>query len=378
MNVLINGIGISDSGGVTVLEKVIGECLEARELNKFTILLSSSDLIDTVVKRYQKYDFLSFRTFTFKGYTQRLCYENFKFRSLINIYDIDLVYNISGSAQFFLRCPQLLKVHNLLFYSKSLDSCYRKKTRFILWIKQVYLKRVIFKFMLGRSKYIEIQSRHVKTCLLDYINIENKLIFIKSDVDVANAAFSQPKKYDFSKKLKFLYVVGPHFEYIHKNFLDFVSGMIAINKLNVDFEINITLEKGQLTESGIWNELLTPKTNFHGYIDDPEKMRALFSDNTILVSTSVIETLGLHVLEGIKNGVVTITPNEDYAQVVYGKKSYSYELFDSNSLCKTVKSIIKDADIITDTIMDQQKYIRENEETKFNNIVEVFREVLHV
>ena len=38
----------------------------------------------------------------------------------------------------------------------------------------------------------------------------------------------------------------------------------------------------------------------------------------------------------------------------------------------------KDADILTDTIMDQQKYIRENEETKFKNIVEVFREVLHV
>jgi len=376
--VLVNGIGITNSGGVTVLEKVINECLETKGLNTFTILLSGSDLIDAVVKRYRKYDFLSFRTLTFKSYIHRICYENFKFRTFIGFYDIDLVYNISGTTQFFLGCPQLLKVQNLILYSRSLDSCYRKKSRFILWIRQVYLKRVVFKLMLGRSKYVEIQSKHVKKCLSDYINIENKHIFIKSDVDVAATEFRDPKKYDFSKKIKFLYVVGPHFEHIHKNFLDFVNGMVALNNVNVDFEIHITLKRDQLTESCIWSESLNSKTNFHGYINDPEKMNALFSDNTILISTSVIETLGLHVLEGIKNGVVTITPNEAYAEVVYGKKRYSYELFDTNSLCKTVIGMIKNSDIITDKIMDQQKYIIKNEMSKLKNIVEVFREVLNV
>ena len=55
-----------------------------------------------------------------------------------------------------------------------------------------------------------------------------------------------------------------------------------------------------------------------------------------------------------------------------------YELFDVNSLCKTVTGMVKDADIITDTIMVQQKYLRENEMSKFKNIVAVFREVLNV
>lgn len=378
MNVLINGIGISDSGGVTVLEKVIGECLEARQHNNFTIILSSSDLIDSIVKRYQKYDFLSFKILTFKSYINRLYYENFKFRLLVDIHDIDLVYNISGSTQFFLGCPQLLKVHNLLFYSKTLDSCYRRKASFILWIKQVYLKRIIFKFMLGRSKYVEIQSKHVKTCLSDYINLENKHIFVKSDIDVASTAFNEPKKYDFSKKLRFLYIVGPHFEYIHKNFADFVSSMVALNNENVNFVIDITLKRDQLTESDIWCESLNSKTNFHGYIDNPEKMSALFTNNTILISTSVIETLGLHVVEGIRNGVVTISPNEDYAEMVYGKKRYSYDLFNFKSLNKTITGMMKDPHIINDTIVAQQRYIRENEMSKFKNIVMIFREVLNV
>jgi hypothetical protein len=61
---------------------------------------------------------------------------------------------------------------------------------------------------------------------------------------------------------------------------------------------------------------LNSYTNFHGYVDDPKKLKALFCDNKILISTVVIETLGLHVLEGIRNGVGTITLNDDYAEVV--------------------------------------------------------------
>ena len=73
--------------------------------------------------------------------------------------------------------------------------------------------------MLNKSKYIEIQSKHVKKYLSDYINVKNKHIFIKSDVDVSAISFMKPKDYDFSKKLKFLYIVGPHFDYTHKIFL---------------------------------------------------------------------------------------------------------------------------------------------------------------
>jgi len=61
---------------------------------------------------------------------------------------------------------------------------------------------------------------------------------------------------------------------------------------------------------------LNSYTNFHGYVDDPKKLKALFCDNKILISTAVIETLGLHVLEGIRNGVGTIILNDDYAEVV--------------------------------------------------------------
>ena len=356
MKVLVNGIGIKDSGGVKVLEKLLRECIDSGEGNKFTFILTSSYLVDALVERYQEYDIFSFKMIKFKNFMHRLYYENLIFKTFVAQYGIDLVYNFTASTQLFLGCPQLAKMHNLLYYSKKLDNCYRKDSHFILWLRQVFLKRLAFKFMLNKSKYIEIQSKHVEECLSDYININNKHIFIKSDVDVAEISFEEPRKYNFTKKLKFLYIVGPHFDYTHKNFVDFTNGMVEFAKLNIDFEINITLRKDQLTGSNLWNNLLNSKTNFHGYINDTKKMKALFCDNTILISTSVIETLGLHVLEAIKNGVVTITPNEGYAQEVYGTQRYSYELFNTKSLIKTIAVLIDNKDIINDTILTQQKY----------------------
>lgn len=378
MKVLVNGIGISDSGGVNVLEKLIKECLEVGGDNKFIFILTSSDIVDSLVIRYQSCKNFKFKVLKLKGYLHRIYYENLTFRSIIVQHHIDLVYNFTGSAQFFLECPQLVKMHNLLYYSKKLDRRYREKSNFILWVRQVFSKGLMFRFMLSRSKHIEIQSKHVKECLSNYINIDNKRIFIKSDIEVADDSFKKPKKYDFSNRIKFLYIVGPHFDYVHKNFLDFTECMTELSKSYIDFEINITLTRAQLRNSPLWNKSLDSKTNFYGYIKDPKEMSDLFCSNTMLISTSIIETIGLHVVEAIKNGVVTITPNEHYADDVYGEDRYSYELFDNESLLQTIMNVIQHESVISNRVLSQQDYLRTQEMGKFSNIIDVFNEVLNV
>lgn len=378
MKILVNGIGIVDSGGIKVLEKLLNECISSNESNEYLIVLSDTELINHLIEKYKKYDIFIFKTHIFKSYLHRIYFENFIFKNLVTKHSIDLIYNFTSTIQFFLKRPQLIKVHNLLYYSTKLDNCYIKESKFFLWFKQIFLKRIVFKFMINKSRFIEIQSKHVEDHLADFIDIKNKNIFIKSDIDVHETSFSNHKTYDFSKKLKFLYIVGPHFHYTHKNLQDFTNAMIEINKLNLDFEINITLNEDQLLESKAWNNILNSKTNFLGYIKDPNKVRSLFQNNTILVSTSIIETLGLHVIEAIKNGVITVTPNEEYANDVYGTRCYSYDLFNMNSFSKTILNMLNDKEKVEETILSQQKYLKENEMKKFTNIVDVFREVLNV
>jgi hypothetical protein len=374
----VNGIGITNSGGLVVLEKLFKECIEVGTENTFVFILTNSPLISSLVGRYQGCDGFEFRVLEIRSYIHRLYFENIGFKDIIRECDIDLIYNFTGSAQPYLDCLQLVKMHNLLFYSRRLNKRYREKFEFILWIRQVLLKGFVFRFMLRRARYIEIQSKHVEACLSDFINLTNKHVFIKSDIGVDNSSIKAPKHYDFSEKIKFIYIVGPHFDYMHKNFFDFTRGMLELIKLGFDFEIDITLTEDQLATSSLWDNSLNSRTNFHGYLNDPQYVEGLFCDNTVLISTSIIETLGLHVIEAIKNGILTITPKEYYANEVYGIDRYCYELFSNNSLSNTVMNIINDEDIITDKILAQQRYLRENEMSKFNNVVDVFAEVLNV
>jgi len=266
-----------------------------------------------------------------------------------------------------------------MFYSKSLDKYYLKSYQIIAWLKQIFFKGAIYRFMMERSSHVEIQSPHVKNCVSDFMDINDKFFYTKSDIDLDESLFSDPKKYDFSKKINFLYIVGPHFKLPHKNMIDFITAMEAIDNRGIEFEINITVSKDQIKKYDLWNRSLNSKTIFHGYLTDKEEINKLFCDNTILISTSIIETLGLHVIEGIKNGIITIVPDEDYAHSVYGRKIFKYDLFNKDSLVNTIENIINiDKVDLYNYIIYQQQYLKKNEMDKYKNILEVFNEVLNV
>ena len=376
MKVLINAIGIANSGGVVVLKKLMLELLKTKKDYTFIFLVTKNSHIDALIDRHKLVSSFSFISFKFNNAFTRLWYENIRLRKFVNDNDISLVYNFSGSRQFFSKTPQLVKVHNLLFYCKKLDNYYKTNFGLALWLKHIFFKGLVFRFMMANSANLEVQSNHVASALSDFTDIDKKNLFIKSDIDVCSQSFNFPVKYDFAKKIKFLYIVGPHFDYPHKNISDFTMAMLELQRAEVDFEINITLTRDQLSQSNDWDNSLNSNTNFHGYISDAKDLDKFFSDNTILISTSIIDTLGLHVIEGIKHGLITITPNEDYAAEVYGSFGFVYELFYPSSLSSAVRNIFSNDGSLSTIILAQQQYLRENEMTKFNNIIDIFDDLL--
>jgi len=375
IKILINALGIVDSGGIVVLDKTLAECTTDKS-NTFIIVCNSNENIRKLQIKYKEFNFIMVRS----GLLYRVFYENIIFRRLVIKNNIQLIYNFSGSAQlnFLINTLQLTKVHNLLFYSRTLDTVYHSKKAYLKWFKQVFLKRLYFKFMLNQSRYIEVQSNHVQDCLSDFINTKNKIFYEKSDIDVCIDVFSLPRKYDFSKKIKFLYIVGPHFESIHKNFITFVNALTAFDRLNIDYEINITLTKDRLHNSEIWDSALDSKTNYLGYIDSQDEMNKLFCSNTILISTSIIETLGLHVIEGIKNGIITIAPNESYARTVYGDNMILYDTLNSESLLNAIQVILESDSPHSELILSLQDRLKKSEAAKHSNILDIFKGVLNV
>ena len=83
-------------------------------------------------------------------------------------------------------------------------------------------------------------------------------------------------------------------------------------------------------------------------------------------------------VEGIKNGIVTIVPNEPYASAVYGENMFQYELFNRDSLVDTIMSIINCKESYGENILSIQDDLRQSEMSKFSSILDVFDEVLNV
>jgi len=373
-NILINAIGIQDSGGITVIEKLFDEL--RRSQFKFLIICSNNKNINDLVDKYSNVENFEFILTETKSFLYRLYYENIVFRKIIKESRISFVYNFSGSAQFFLPVPQITKVQNLLFYSRRIDKVYFQSKQYSKWIKQVLLKRIVFHSMVKQAPYIEVQSSHMKEYISDFIDVSKKKFFVKSDIELQQSLFIEPRHYDFSRKVRFLYIVGPHFEYQHKNFSDFVNAMLLLKREHINFEIIVTLTKDQLDASSLWDEALNSHTTFLGYVQK-DVLKKQFCDNTILLSTSVIESLGLHVIEAVQNGILAVVPNEKYSLDVYGNDILTYNIFNENSLLKTVENIYsQEYSQISDRIKQNQQYLIKNETSKYKNIVTVFDQIM--
>ena len=108
MKLLINILGIQDSGGITVLEKLLNEIKDSEYY--YLIICNQNQNIENLVKKFNNYKKLEFKVIPSKGFLNRIYYENIIFRKIIKEKNIDLVYNFSGTSQYFLPKIQLKRL----------------------------------------------------------------------------------------------------------------------------------------------------------------------------------------------------------------------------------------------------------------------------
>lgn len=374
-NILVNAFGIRDSGGLNILRKTLNEL--KNEINyEFYIFTFESSYLSNMLNEYYNYNHFHFHKITNKNIIFRLYYENLYFPFFCKKNCISVIYNLTGTSQFLSKIPILVKIQNLLFFSKKLDSIYIKNKKWLLWLKQVWIKRLIFSIMLRHSRCLEIQSGHVKDELSNFININNKCFYIKNDIHIPSKK-TYPKNYKLKKPIVFLFISGPHFYLPHKNLNDFVISMLNLKELGIDFSINITVSYKELSESGLWNDNLNELTNFLGYIEDSKKIIDLYSENSILISTSVIETLGLHVIDAIMHGSLCIVPNENYSKYVYGDDLPKYKLFDPESLTAEILKLTSLNNFECQSIIEKsQRYISDSANLKHSSTMSILNNVI--
>ena len=121
MKVLVNAFGISSAGGITVLKKTIYEFLENQE-NQYYIFVFKNQNILNLLKEFNNIDNIHFKIYNDYGILFRLLRENLYFLSFVLRNNISLIYNISGTRQLLFGIPTILKIQNIVYWTKKLDS----------------------------------------------------------------------------------------------------------------------------------------------------------------------------------------------------------------------------------------------------------------
>ena len=112
----MNAIGITDSGGVTVLKKLMQELTASKQDEKFLFLFNENEHISRIIETYKKHNSFKFKFLSSKNFVYRFFFENVSLRKIIKRENINLIYNFSGSCQFFIKTPKIVKIQNLIFF----------------------------------------------------------------------------------------------------------------------------------------------------------------------------------------------------------------------------------------------------------------------
>ena len=77
--ILINALGIQDSGGISVLNKLLEEC-KLDLVNKYIIICNENSNVNIILQKYKSTQKFKFKVISNKGFLYRLYYENIKLK----------------------------------------------------------------------------------------------------------------------------------------------------------------------------------------------------------------------------------------------------------------------------------------------------------
>lgn len=302
---LIDALYINTSGGKVLLEYLIRE-LKKHQINCFFLL---DDRLDTNFID-QKDKFLYLKATLFNRY-------NFYSKNKDRFSVVFCFGNIGPPIN--LNNKTITYVHQKLFLSRVTEKKNFKHA----------LKQILFKYFLKKTDLVLVQSKLMEKDLKTYIN-KSKYRFKTQVLPFYDSLIGEE-----SKKIPFFYFyVSTGFNY--KNHIRLLDGFSAFYKRHKKGELHLTVSENFSEVNHYINKLVAdgyPIYN-HGFIDK-DKLKPLYAKASFIVYPSLVESLGLGLVEGIDNNCKIIGANLDYVFEVC-EPSITFDPYDSSSIEKAL------------------------------------------
>ncbi len=324
MKILVVDVAAEHGGALTILN-VFREKCEADLANQYVFVLSTPHFEDTENTRYLNYRWIK------KSFIHRSLFDAFFIKRIIRREKPDKLLSLQNKAVAVSGIPQDVYFHNVLLISDYKFGFGQSKK---LWVYQHIIAPIV-KRSLKKADRIIVQAEWIKEQLHNKWGIDRALIEVqRPEISIVKTTAKSGE----NNSCELFYPAGGE---IYKNHSVLLKACSAIwNERGADcgLKLILTCEKSSLSsECRALTEQGDYPISFVGRLSEAQMAEKYQS--TILVFPSVLETMGLPLLEAEKYGATVIAADLEYAHEALG--DYSDAVYFNPSDYNELKSIIE-------------------------------------
>jgi glycosyltransferase involved in cell wall biosynthesis len=307
--IFVNAIAAIQGGALTILNQFIDaiEKFDASE-NKYVIFCSEK----TNLLKSPKIILINLEKTTGKN---RLYWDWLgmkKWAKENNIYP-NLIFSLQNTGVFFPKIPQIIYLHNSIPFYKYRWSFFKKEERVLWFYKYIYVW--LIKITIFKNTELIVQAHFMKEMVYERLNFPLKKITVAAP-DVQDFSMIEAEAGEGLSKNCFHFFY-PSSTAIFKNHLTLIKACYLLLKMqSYCFKLHLTCKLEELDEKSreiIFTYGLESLIEFHGVITFT-KVIDLYKNSDALLFPSIMETVGLPLLEAASIGKPIIATNLPYAQ----------------------------------------------------------------
>jgi len=360
--IVVNAVASIHSGALAVLKNFILNAIDT----EFYFLIFTGIPIDIPEECNIRIIVKSNRT-----RLNRLYWDNFELNKELKSLNCvpDLVFSLQNTDfKVDHLVPHVVFFHNpFMLYDKSWNF-FNKNERVFWFYKVVY--KLIVKNSLNRQTVLIVQSQWAKKALI-------KKGFFNFSIKVFKESRSTKLKkisiFNGRQTIQLFYPATPLSYKNHKFLFDLLNYIKEFDTaLFSRIKLNLTISKEDLLNLKLMNSYrnIEEAVLLNGYIDQ-SKVEKLYRESDFLIFPSLIETLGLPLLEASECGINIISINLEYAREVLS--DYKNVVFlDCNDLQKWVDNIKH----FLPTDRERHQIVTKDDFTSWVCIFEYFNELI--
>ena len=315
-NIIVVASALRTSGGATIYKQFLNYLQDLKNDNCFFLVVKDSSMLEI------KMEGVKFVNVDTSSHFKRVLFDFFGCKRIITNMGIqpDIVVSLQNTGVLCLKNhKQVVYYHNPIALSSYKWSFFNKEERNMLMYKYIYPKFV--KLSTSKSTRFVVQTQYIKDVFVDYYKVNPESVTVLFP-DISLVSIENVKPISFNhQEVHFVFPATPR---LFKKHDTIVRSLSILKEKNPDLvkniKIHFTLSKEALPKlhALIHKFELDENFIFEGVLPIT-KLNELYKSSNCLLFPSVVETLGLPLVEAASFGLPVLVSDEEYSHAVISK-----------------------------------------------------------